>query len=574
MRGVPGDFAFGLFWLVMATGTAPLLRGASTVPPGRPLSITVVAERPADCDASLDATGAEVGKPLASVMRAVPGAVCVETTCTRNRCIAVVHFGSGAALLEKMKSVSQGLSLSADKLPAGWVVSGIFPDSVPRIFVALSSERLTLVELTKIADRLGRNHYERLPGVMNVQVIGGAKESSVLTLNPAKMAGFGISVEDVRSALHDVRLSTAGAPNRAAAPPPGGWGTVTIKTVNGVPIRLSDVASSSRQIQRAGSGSAGEHAAIVLAIWAAPTEPPTQTTKPQLAQIAGELPATVRLDVADLSGEKAALVEIAPPADLSEAAHLDWQRRVIQSISAAAGGAVCIGCSSPDDVEPAFRVLITRDDGAIDLGNIRKNLVQVPHERAWTGTLDEQSAPLPTHIALLGPDTDILKRWADATSARIKSSRAAEDIHVFPAAGSVAVKFEVDKAAAAKLAISADAIDQALMAIAGTPVTLPDGQTAVLKWPGAGMDALGWLDVKSATGDVPITAVVRRVSEPAPSAIYRVDQSPALRITAYPPAGSSSELAASKCLQAANDVRIEMKLPKDFHAVSLSQPMH
>lgn len=560
--------AFAVCWLVIAMGIVPRLE-AAPASRERPLAITLVLARPAGSDSSIDAVNSAVAKPIASVMSGLRGAACVETISTLDRCTVVVHFGNGARPPEALQAVHQGLTLPAAKLPAGWVVSQTFPDSVPRIWVALSSEQLDLVELTKIAERLGRDHFDPLPGVMNIRVIGAARQAFVLKLDPAKMASFAILVEDVQRALAGATQSVDG---KAAATAPSDWGSTLIKTANNVPIFLRDVARLDSRMWRSGSAMAGDRAAVVLAISATATEPALQTIKPQLAQLAGELPAGVRMDVADLSGGKAALVEIAAPADLSEAAGLEWEHRVTERVSAAASGAICIGYSS-DDISEPFRVLIARDDGPVELGGIRKGLLEIPHQRAWAGTVEErQFAAFPIQFALVGPDSDLLKRWADATSARVKSDGIAPDVGLFPTAQSPVIKYEVDKSAATKNGISLDAIDHALATLAGTTVTLPDHLTAVLKWPTSDTNALGSLYVKSASGDVPLAAVVRVVSEPRPSAICTVGGRPALRITAYPPFGSTPDMAATKCLAAANAARDQLKLPHDFRAISLTEP--
>jgi hydrophobic/amphiphilic exporter-1 (mainly G- bacteria), HAE1 family len=74
------------------------------------------------------------------------------------------------------------------------------PDAAPIMLVALTGSR-SMREITEYADKRVRRQIESLNGVGGVTVLGGRKRQVNVTLDPARLQGFGLTVADVQRAL-------------------------------------------------------------------------------------------------------------------------------------------------------------------------------------------------------------------------------------------------------------------------------------------------------------------------------------------------------------------------------------
>lgn len=86
---------------------------------------------------------------------------------------------------------------------------------------------------------------------------------------------------------------------------------------------------------------------------------------------------------------------------------------------------------------------------------------------------------------------------------------------------------------------------------------------------GKNSDELKSLHVRSAKGDTVVLGklvTIELVS--GPTAVYRVDMYPAVRITGSPPQGKTAESAASRCAQIADAERSTQDRPTDFAVMS------
>lgn len=74
-------------------------------------------------------------------------------------------------------------------------------DAVPILYLALSSDRHTPAEIADYAKRYLESPLEAVKGVSSVDITGGGEKEMILTLDPIRMNSYGITAEDVASAL-------------------------------------------------------------------------------------------------------------------------------------------------------------------------------------------------------------------------------------------------------------------------------------------------------------------------------------------------------------------------------------
>src|SRR5512138_3598749 len=81
------------------------------------------------------------------------------------------------------------------------VISRVDANAQPIVWLALSSERYSGLELTDVADRILKERIQRLPGVGSV-IIGGERRYAMrIWLDPLRMAAHNLTTQDVEAAV-------------------------------------------------------------------------------------------------------------------------------------------------------------------------------------------------------------------------------------------------------------------------------------------------------------------------------------------------------------------------------------
>ncbi len=128
------------------------------------------------------------------------------------------------------------------------------PTDAPILILALNSESLPLRVVDDYAENVLAQQLSEVEGVALVQVAGAQKPAVRVELNPAALAGRGVSLEDVRSTL---TAATLNAPKGTLTGPrqsytiedndqlfaAESYRPLIVAWRNGAPIRLSDVGS-------------------------------------------------------------------------------------------------------------------------------------------------------------------------------------------------------------------------------------------------------------------------------------------------------------------------------------------
>ena len=121
--------------------------------------------------------------------------------------------------------------------------------------LALTSDSLPLAKVEDLADTVLAQKISQLSGVGLVSINGGQKPAVRIQANPTAMANYGLSLEDLRSALGTANVDqakgnlngthqayTIGANDQLLSS--ADYNKVIIAYRNGSPVRLSDVANA------------------------------------------------------------------------------------------------------------------------------------------------------------------------------------------------------------------------------------------------------------------------------------------------------------------------------------------
>src|SRR5499427_419092 len=140
-------------------------------------------------------------------------------------------------------------------LPNPPIYSKVNPADAPILTLALTSDSLPLSKIEDLADTALAQKISQLPGVGLVSISGGQKPAVRVQANPTALAGYGLSLEDVRSALAAANVDqakgvldgprqsfTIGANDQLLSS--ADYNSVIIAYRNGAPVRLSDIATA------------------------------------------------------------------------------------------------------------------------------------------------------------------------------------------------------------------------------------------------------------------------------------------------------------------------------------------
>ena len=145
----------------------------------------------------------EVTRPVEQALRGVPDVQAIASTSSRGSTDIDLRFAWGTDIMRAALQVEAALNQVLPQLPAGtrFNVRPMDPTKFPVVAYSLTSPTATPVQLRAIAE------YQLLPlissiqGVRAVQVQGGAQPEYRVSVDPARLAALGLSLQDVESAL-------------------------------------------------------------------------------------------------------------------------------------------------------------------------------------------------------------------------------------------------------------------------------------------------------------------------------------------------------------------------------------
>lgn len=145
----------------------------------------------------------QVTRPVEEAVRRVPNVRDVRSTTSRGSAEVSINFGWGTNMASAALQVNSAISQILPQLPAGTRlnVKRMDPTVFPVLAYSLTSSTVSLTKLRDLAEYQLRPLLSSAEGVSRVQVQGGAIEEYRVTVNPAKLQAFDMSLDDVAKAL-------------------------------------------------------------------------------------------------------------------------------------------------------------------------------------------------------------------------------------------------------------------------------------------------------------------------------------------------------------------------------------
>ncbi|MCB9704070.1 MAG: efflux RND transporter permease subunit [Myxococcales bacterium] len=145
------------------------------------------------------------------------------------------------------------------------VVQKLDTGSAPVLSVALAGD-LPIQELTKIADDTVKQQIQQVPGVGEVSLVGGREREIKVLVEPRRLVGYGLTVDDVAGAIQSQSLEMPAGyvklggreltvKTRGEARSPEEIGEIVITGAGGAAIRVRDVAEVVDGVEDARSAS-------------------------------------------------------------------------------------------------------------------------------------------------------------------------------------------------------------------------------------------------------------------------------------------------------------------------------
>lgn len=240
--------------LLCAAGALSALRMSSAVFPSTSFPRIIVSAT----NGIMPATEmmATITRPIEEALKSVPGVQTVLSTTTRGAAQVNVEFPWGTDMIRAELYVLGRVSEIRSELPAGTAtdVSRVgFTLNYPVMGLSLTASDHDLMDLWKTATYTVKPLILQIPGVANVDILGGEQPEYRVAVEPLKLEAAHLALQDVSAALarnnilasaglmpQNYRLYLATVDGRVHSA--ADIGQVVIAVRGGHPIRIADVA--------------------------------------------------------------------------------------------------------------------------------------------------------------------------------------------------------------------------------------------------------------------------------------------------------------------------------------------
>ncbi|MFV5215446.1 efflux RND transporter permease subunit [Azonexus caeni] len=265
--------------------------------------------------ASADIIESQVTKPLEDSLAGIEGVEVITSISRAERSQISVRFklerepdSAAADVRDRVSRVRNRLPDEVDEP----VIAKVEADANPVIWLAFSSDQHSPLEVTDVANRFVKPRLQTLPGAADVRVFGERKFAMRIWLDKQRLAAYRVTAADVEDALRkqNVEVPAGRIESREREfsvvastdlQTPAQFAAVVLRTVDGYPVRLGDVA-------RVEIGAAAERtsvrfkgrSAVSLGVIKQATANPLELSKAlraEMPRIASELPEGMSVNI-------------------------------------------------------------------------------------------------------------------------------------------------------------------------------------------------------------------------------------------------------------------------------------
>ena len=248
----------------------------------------------------------------------IQGLTTMTSTSSEGTSQITLQFSLSRSIDSAAEDVQAAINASAGTLPPTLpyppVYAKVNPADAPILTLALMSDAITIDRVSDAADTLLQPKLSQIDGVGRVTVQGNMRPAVRVRVDPARLAAYGLAMEDVRNAVAAANVNGAkggfdgprqafvlGANDQLLSP--DAYRGLVIAFRNGAPVRMSDIGSVVGGVEnnRAGAwyygpGGAPGRPAVILDIQRQPGANIVQTVdrlKETLPELQRAMPAAI-----------------------------------------------------------------------------------------------------------------------------------------------------------------------------------------------------------------------------------------------------------------------------------------
>ncbi len=266
--------------------------------------------------ASPDVMASSVTSPLERQFGQVPGLNQMTSTSSYGSSIITLQFALDLNIDVAEQEVQASINGASNLLPQGLpnppIYSKINPADAPILTLAITSKSLPLSKVEDLTDTTLAQKISQLTGVGLVSISGGQRPAVRIQANPTALASYGLSLEDLRTALTQANVDQAkgtfDGPHQAYTINANdqlissdSYRPLIIAYRNGAPVRLTDVATVLEGVENVQQAAwANQNPAVILNIQRQPGAniiAVVDRVKKLLPQLQAALPTAVQVDI-------------------------------------------------------------------------------------------------------------------------------------------------------------------------------------------------------------------------------------------------------------------------------------
>ena len=271
--------------------------------------------------ASPDVMTSNVTAPLERQFGQMPGLDQMSSTSSGGASVISLRFALDMSMdvaeQQVQAAINAGTNLLPSDLPMPPLYSKVNPADAPVLTLAISSPSLPVIKINDLVENRLAPKLSQVKGVGLVAIAGARRPAVRIQANPAALASFGMTLDDVRSAISAANVKSAkgsfDGPNRASTidandqmQSAAEYRNLIIAFKSGNPVRLSDVAQTvddaenTRLAAWSGTPDTGSKSSVILNIRRQPGANVIDTVdaiKTLLPQLKETLPASIDVQV-------------------------------------------------------------------------------------------------------------------------------------------------------------------------------------------------------------------------------------------------------------------------------------
>lgn len=276
-------------------------------------TIRVIASRPGADPVTMAST---VAAPLERRLGAIAGVTELTSTSSLGSTVIAIQFDLNRKADGAAQDVQAALNAAATDLPSDLPTPPTFrkanPGAFPVMILVMTSKTMAASAIYDVADTTIAQRIAQVEGVAEVIVAGAEQPAIRVTLDPARMAAMGLSLEDVRTAIAaanvNVPVGSFDGPSRAMTlslntqlGTPEEFGRIVVRSRRGIIVHLADVARIERGTRNnRAAGSYNGLPAVTLQVTRQPGANVVETVdrvRALLPELRRWIPAAVDLEV-------------------------------------------------------------------------------------------------------------------------------------------------------------------------------------------------------------------------------------------------------------------------------------